>query len=101
MRGWVFVYHSPTCNRPTDHGQAGPCAQGSTVANMYARMTTKKIATNSATSSWRTTVDPAERRRAIEVATTAMAVVPAIAADMKHSVSQVEAAGTASSIRIV
>ena len=48
----------------------------------------------STVSSSRRDVDMAVERRAIEVETTPMPVTPATAAEMKHWVSQVEAAGS-------
>ena len=50
----------------------------------------------STVSSSRRDVDMAVERRAIEVETTPMPVTPATAAEMKHWVSQVEAAGSES-----
>jgi hypothetical protein len=72
--------------------QAGPWAHGSTAQKKYASTATNATAI-STVSNTRQDVDMAVERRAIEVETTPMTVTPTTAAEMKHWVSQVEAAG--------
>ena len=59
---------------------------------MNASTATNATATSTVDST-RRDVDVAVDRRAIDVETTPIPVTPATAAEMKHSVSQVEAAG--------
>lgn len=73
--------------------QAGPCAHGSTAQKKNASTATNATAISTAITTFRG-VDMAVERRAIEVDTTPMPVTPATAAEMKHWVSQVEAAGS-------
>lgn len=89
--------HSPFCgNCLADFGQvsdqAGPWAHGSTAQKKYASTATNATAI-STVSNTRRDVDMPVERRAIEVETTPMTVTPTTAAEMKHWVSQVEAAG--------
>ncbi len=72
--------------------QAGPWAHGSTAQKKNASTATNAIAISTVIST-RRDVDMAVERRAIDVETTPMPVTPATAAEMKHWVSQVEAAG--------
>ena len=90
--------HSPFCgNCLADFGQvsnqAGPCAHGSTAQKKNASTVTNATAISTVITT-RRRIDMAVERRAIEVETTPMHVTPTTAAEMKHSVSQVEAAGS-------
>jgi hypothetical protein len=84
---------SPATPLPDCSVHAGPWAQGSTEENTNASTATNRIATMPVISTRRAGV--AVERRAIEADTTAIPVTPATAAEMKHSVSQVDASGRA------